>query len=157
MTYVPHGAAIDDRPGSALPDPDAQPEFYTAVPTKRLLAWLVDSVLITLFCVLALILTLGIGFFFLPVLMLTVGFVYRSVTLARGSATWGMALMAMEMRRHDGARFDALTAILHTLGYSMSMAFVFPQVISVMLMLLSARAQGLTDFVLGTAAVNRRA
>ncbi|PVA12032.1 hypothetical protein DC366_00435 [Pelagivirga sediminicola] len=144
-------------PLSALPDPDAQPEFYDSIPTKRLLAWIVDSVLIGVFCVIALILTLGIGFFFLPLLMLTVGFCYRAATLARGSATWGMALMAVEVRRHDGERLDPLTALLHTLGYSVSMAFVLPQVVSVLLMLLSGRAQGLTDFVLGTAVINRRA
>ncbi|WP_324754683.1 RDD family protein [Roseovarius sp. Pro17] len=140
-----------------LPDPVAQPEFYASVPTKRLLAWLIDSLLILIFCVVALVLTLGIGFFFLPALMLTVGFVYRTATLARGSATWGMALMALELRRHDGARLDTLTALLHTLGYSVSMAFVIPQVVSVLLMLTGQRAQGLSDLVLGTVAINRRA
>jgi hypothetical protein len=37
------------------------------------------------------------------------------------------------------------------------MAFVVPQIISVILMLTGARAQGLSDLVLGTAAINRRA
>ena len=31
-----------------LPDPAVQPEFYEDVPLKRLLAWLVDSILIAL-------------------------------------------------------------------------------------------------------------
>lgn len=140
-----------------LPDPIAQPEFYAGVPTKRFLAWLVDSALILMFCVLALVLTLGIGFFFLPALMLATGLIYRIATLSRGSATWGMALMAIELRRHDGTRLDTLTAALHTLGYSASMAFVLPQVISVIMMLTGGRAQGLSDLMLGTAAVNRRA
>jgi len=140
-----------------LPDPISQPEFYSGVPTKRFLAWLVDSALILMFSVLALVLTLGIGFFFLPALMLVTGLIYRIATLSRGSATWGMALMAIELRRHDGSRLDTLTAALHTLGYSASMAFVIPQVISVILMLTGGRAQGLSDLVLGTAAVNRRA
>jgi len=144
-------------PASHLPDPIAQPEFYAGVPTKRLLAWIIDSVLILIFCVIALILTLGIGFFFLPALMLVTGLVYRIATLSRGSATWGMAMMAIELRRHDGARLDTLSAVLHTLGYSASMAFVVPQIISVILMLTGARAQGLSDLVLGTAAINRRA
>lgn len=151
MTYT------DTDIATYLPDPVAQPEFYAGVPTKRFLAWLVDSALILVFCVLALVLTLGIGFFFLPALMLTTGLIYRIATLSRGSATWGMALMAIELRRHDGTRLDTLTAALHTLGYSASMAFVFPQVISVFLMLTGERAQGLSDLMLGTAAVNRRA
>lgn len=140
-----------------LPDPEMQPEFYEGVPTKRLLAWLIDSALILIFCVLALILTLGIGFFFLPLLTFAAGFIYRSVTLARGSATWGMAVMAMEIRSHSGARLDPLTAMLHTLAYQVSMAFVLPQVASVLLMLTGSQARGLTDHVLGTAAINRRA
>lgn len=144
-------------PHAALPDPIAQPEFYAGVPTKRLLAWLIDSVLILVFCVIALILTLGIGFFFLPALMLAVGLVYRIATLSRGSATWGMAMMAIELRRHDGVRLDPLTAALHTLGYSASMAFVLPQVISVLLMLTDGAGRGLSDMILGTAMLNRRA
>ncbi len=141
---------------TSLPDPDANPEFYDSIPTKRLVAWIIDSALIIAFCIAVLILTLGIAMFFLPPLVLVVGFVYRTSTLARGSATWGMALMAMEIRRHDGARLDWLTAMLHTLGYTMSVAFFVPQVISVLMMLISARAQGLTDHVLGTVAINRR-
>ena len=151
MTYT------DTDIATYLPDPVAQPEFYAGVPTKRFLAWLVDSALILVFCVLALVLTLGIGFFFLPALMLATGLIYRIATLSRGSATWGMALMAIELRRHDGTRLDTLTATLHTLGYSASMAFVLPQVISVIMMLTGGRAQGLSDLMLGTAAVNRRA
>ncbi len=140
-----------------LPDPIAQPEFYAGVPTKRFLAWLVDSLLIIAFCVLGVILTLGIGFFFLPALVLVIGLIYRTATLAHGSATWGMALMAIELRRHDGTRLDPLTAGLHTLGYSASMAFVVPQVVSVLMMLAGNRGQGLSDLVLGTAMINRRA
>ncbi|MCQ0092789.1 RDD family protein [Roseovarius sp. M141] len=139
-----------------LPDPDTHPEFYASIPSKRLVAWVIDSILIMVLCVLISILTVGIGFFFFPALFLMIGFVYRTATLARGSATWGMAFMAMDMRRHDGARFDWLTAFLHTLGYSVSMAFVLPQVLSVLMMLIGARAQGLTDHVLGTVAINRR-
>lgn len=139
-----------------LPDPDANPEFYASTASKRLVAWVIDTALILALCATVLILTLGIAFFFLPPLYLVVGFVYRTATLARGSATWGMSVMAMEIRRHDGARLDWLTALLHTLGYSVSVAFFLPQVVSVLMMLITDRAQGLTDYVLGTVAVNRR-
>ncbi|MFX0544633.1 RDD family protein [Roseovarius sp. S1116L3] len=155
--YSPDPAHNSAAAYGGLPDPVAQPEFYAGVTMKRFLAWIVDSVMILIFCVVALILTLGIGFFFLPALMLAVGLVYRSATLARGSATWGMALMAIELRRHDGTRLDPMTAVIHTLCYSASMAFAIPQVISVLLMLVGGRGQGLTDVVLGTAAINRRA
>ena len=140
-----------------LPDPDTQSHFYETVPTKRLLAWVVDTVLIVLACVAVLPFTAFTGIFFFPLLILTIGFVYRVVTIATGSATWGMRLFAIEFRTAKGERFDLGTAFAHTLGYSISVAIPVLQVISVVLMLTTARGQGLTDHVLGTVALNRRA
>lgn len=140
-----------------LPDPSMQPEFYADIPLKRLLAWIIDTIVIIALSLVALIFTAFTGVFFFPLLLLLTSFAYRTVTLARGSATWGMRLMAIEFRTSRGARFDLPTATLHTLGYSLSVAFVMPQVISVVLMLTGARAQGLSDHVLGTVAINRRA
>ena len=139
----------------ALPDPDAQPEFYTGVPIKRLLAWIVDMALILALCLLILPFTAFTGLFFFPLLMLVTGFLYRWATLAGGSATWGMRLMSVELRRLDGARLDGATAFLHTPGYSVSMAFFLVQLVSMVLMATSYRGQGISDFLLGTTAVNR--
>jgi uncharacterized RDD family membrane protein YckC len=97
------------------------------------------------------------GLFFFPVLMAVVGFAYRVVTIARGSATWGMRLMAIEFRGSDGQRFDLGLAFAHTLGLTISFALPILQVISIVLMLTGARGQGLSDLVLGSVAVNRRA
>ena len=90
-----------------------------------------------------------------PVFFVT-GFIYRVATITGRSATWGMRLMAMEIRRGDDRPFDGGTALLHTLGYSVSLAFPVLQVISVVLMLTSERRQGLTDMVLGTVPLNCR-
>ncbi|MEC9198759.1 MAG: RDD family protein [Pseudomonadota bacterium] len=140
-----------------LPDPDRHEDIYADTPGKRLLAWIVDMVAIALLCALVLPFTAFTGIFFFPFLMMVVGFAYRTVTLARGSATWGMRLMGMEIRTLQGQRLDLGTAFLHTLGYNVSLA-VFPlQVISIVLMLTSARRQGLTDHIIGTAPVNRMA
>jgi hypothetical protein len=57
----------------------------------------------------------------------------------------------------DGQPFDLSMAFLHTLGYSVSMGFIVLQVVSVVLMMTTDRAQGLTDHVLGTVAINRKA
>ena len=138
------------------PDPHTQPQFYDGIPLKRLLAWVVDMVLIAVICVLIVPVTAFTGIFFFPFLMLVVGFIYRCGTLAGGSATWGMRLMSMELRRSDDRPLDGGTAILHTLGYSISLAFPILQVISIVLMLTSERRQGLTDMALGTVALNRR-
>jgi len=150
--------AMVTRPSlPGLPDPDIAPGFYNGVPAKRLLAWLIDSVLILALTLLIVPFTAFLALFFLPALWLAVGFAYRTVALARASATPGMRFMAIEFRDATGRPFDLALAALHTLGYSLSMAFVLPQVASVVLMLTGARAQGLTDLALGSAAINRPA
>ncbi len=141
----------------ALPDPQTQSEFYADVPLKRLFAWVIDVVLIAIVGLLILPFTAFTGVFFFPALMAVVGFVYRVVTLASGSATWGMRLVSLEMRRQTGDRFDFTTALLHTIGFYVSVAMAPLQLISIVLMLMSSRAQGLTDHVMGTVAINRAA
>lgn len=145
----------DMRYDTALPDPDRHAAFYDGVALKRGLAWVVDTLFVTLLVLVAIPFTAFTALFFLPLLWLTVGFVYRWVTVSNRSATWGMRLMGIEFLDRTGLRFDAATAFVHTLGYTLSMAFVLPQVISVGLMCLSRRGQGLTDMLLGSVAINR--
>ncbi len=140
-----------------LPDPETEAAFYDGVPTKRFLAWIVDVALIAFMTLLVIPFTAFTGLFFLPLLYAMIGFLYRWVTLARGSATWGMRLSAVEIRRADGARLDPVTAFCHVAGYTVSVALFPLQLISIGLMLITPAAQGLTDLVLGTAGVRRAA
>ncbi|MCA3442708.1 MAG: RDD family protein [Rhodobacter sp.] len=142
---------------STLPDPDHQAEFYADVPIKRALAWVVDSILIAIITMVVVPFTLFLSLFFLPLLYLTVSFLYRTISLARHSATPGMRLMAIEFRDRTGAKFDLGTAFLHTLGYTLTISTLLPQLLSMGLMLTTARGQGLTDLVLGTVAINKPA
>jgi uncharacterized RDD family membrane protein YckC len=141
----------------ALPDPDYQAEFYADVPLKRGLAWVVDMILIAILTVVIVPFTAFTALFFLPLLFLIVSFSYRVISLARRSATPGMRLMAIEFRDRAGRRFDLPTAFLHTLGYTLTIATLLPQLLSIALMLTGARGQGLSDLVLGTVAINRPA
>ena len=140
----------------ALPDPVTQPEFYDGVPTKRLFAWMVDFVITCLLTLLILPFTGFLAVFVLVPFFFVIGFAYRVVTLARGSATWGMRFFAIELRQANGTRFDLGAAFLHTLGYTISITVAILQVISVVLMLASERGQGLTDHIMGTVALNKR-
>lgn len=140
-----------------LPDPDSQPEFYQSVATKRFFAWLFDIAFISLLCTVAILLTFGMGFFILALIYAVVSFIYRVVTIANGSATLGMRFMGIELRDAFGARMDTGKAIAHTAGYFVSMAFPVLQIISVIMMMTSARCQGLTDAFLGTVMINQRA
>jgi uncharacterized RDD family membrane protein YckC len=139
----------------ALPDPDRHAEFYDGVALKRGLAWLVDTAIVAALTALIVPFTAFTALFFLPLLWLTVSFVYRVATLSGGSATPGMRLMSIEFLTWRGERFDFATAFLHTLGYTLSISTLLVQIVSIALMLTSARGQGLTDMVLGTVAINR--
>ncbi|WP_299661060.1 RDD family protein [uncultured Ruegeria sp.] len=140
-----------------LPDPDSQPEFYQSVATKRFFAWLFDIAFISLLCTVAVLLTFGMGFFILALIYAVISFVYRVVTIANGSATLGMRFMGIELRDAFGARMDTGKAVAHTAGYFVSMAIPILQIISVVMMMTSARCQGLTDALLGTVMINQRA
>ena len=139
-----------------LPLPETQPEFYQDVNSKRFMAWIIDIVLISAITAVLTVFSLFTALFFLPFLYATVGFIYRWAGLSRYSATVGMRVMSVEFRKADGEDFDGGTAFLHTLGYYLSVA-VFPaRLVSIILMLMSERKQGLTDMVLGTVLLNTR-
>lgn len=140
-----------------LADPVTQPQFYKDVASKRLLAWVIDTIVVLLMSLIIVPFTAFVALFFFVGLFAVVSFVYRTITLATGSATWGMRLMAIEIRDASGARLDLSGAFLHTLGYMISWAVAPLQLISIVLMATSARGQGLTDMVMGSAALNRRA
>lgn len=141
----------------ATPDPQTQPDFYKDVPLKRFMAWGVDAVLTFLACLVILPFTAFTGLFFFPLLFLVVGFVYRMITIANGSATWGMRLFAIELRTSQGTQLDMGGAFTHTLGYTVSWGMAPLQLISMVMMATTERGQGLSDHVLGTVMVNRRA
>jgi uncharacterized RDD family membrane protein YckC len=140
-----------------LPDPVREPEFYAGVTVKRGFAWVIDSAVTLTFCLLVLPFTAFTALFWWPVLWLIVGFLYRWTTLSSGSATWGMRLMAIQIRDRDGSRLDPSVAFAHVLGYTVSVAVLPLQLASIAVMIALGRGQGLTDLALGTAAINRPA
>ena len=146
---------MPSRTFQGLPDPEFEDEFYADIPAKRAMAWVIDAIVTFLLTLVLLPFTAFTALIFYPVFWLIVSFLYRVVTIAGGSATLGMRLMSVELRNWRGERFSLIDAILHTGLYTLSFSFLIPQMISAALMLTTARAQGLHDLVLGTAAVNR--
>lgn len=145
------------RSGPGLPDPVRERAFYAGVPAKRLMAFIADTVLILVFSLLALPLTAFLGLFIFPLFFAVIGFIYRLTTLALSSSTWGMRLMAIELREADGLRLRPVTAFLHVGGLYLSFAIMPVQVVSILLMAALGRGQGLSDLILGTAMINRPA
>ncbi|WP_147124788.1 RDD family protein [Shimia ponticola] len=143
-------------PYAALPDPELNKGFYADVPIKRLLAFILDLCIILMLSLVVAFLTFGLGFFVFFAIFGIVGFTYRVLSIASGSATWGMRMMAIELRTQRGERLTLFEAVLHTVGFYVSFAVTPIQLISVFLMLTTPRGQGLTDMLFGTVALNRR-
>jgi len=140
---------------TVYPHPTTQPEFYADVPSKRLLAWVFDTIIIFGLSFVAALLTFGLGFFVFLGIMSIVGLAYRVITLANTSATWGMRIAAIELRDANGQPLNLMLAVLHTLGFYLSFSAFPLQVISIVLMLTTERKQSLTDMFLGTIAINK--
>lgn len=127
---------------------------YAGVPLRRGIAWVIDVALIAMLCALILPFTAFTGVFFFPFMMLVVGFIYRWFTLASGSSTWGMRMMGISFRNIGGAPLSSGLALAHTVGYTISIAIAPLQLISIIMILVTARGQSLTDLILGTVAIN---
>jgi len=142
---------------TAYPDPALQGQFYADVAIKRGLAWLFDSIFIAFLVALIVPFTGFLALFFLGGVYVVVSFLYRWMGLARHSGTLGMRMMGLEFRDMEGLPMTTAQAFAHTLFYPLSVAFVIPQIISVLLICFTARGQSLSDAVLGVVLINRSA
>lgn len=151
MTYY-------DAEYTDLPDPELDSAFYDKVPTRRLLAWVIDGGL-TLFItfLIATFLTLGLGFFIFPVLWMVIGFVYRVITISSASATIGMRIFGIEFRTKTGQKFTTSLAVAHTALYLVFAGIVVLHLLSIVMILSTRYGQSLPDTILGTTAINRPA
>ena len=142
---------------ATYPDPVTQGHFYADVPVKRLMAWGIDTMITAFLVALFVPFTGFLALFFLGGLYVVISVLYRWIGLARHSATLGMRVMGIEFRDTQGYAMGGGLALVHTLAYALSVAFVIPQILSVILMATTRRGQGLSDVVLGTVLVNRAA
>ncbi|WP_038651724.1 RDD family protein [Roseicyclus elongatus] len=140
---------------TALPDPDYDSAFYDGVPAKRLFAWLVDVIVITLTTLILGLITLTALLWIWPLVYLGVSFLYRWTTISAWSATLGMRLMNLQLRGPTGGILAGGEAAAHTALYLFFSASMILQIISAGSIALSRRHHGLHDLVLGTAALNR--
>jgi len=144
---------------NGLPNPIQDPQFYKGVPFRRLVAWVIDSVIIVFLAVLAAIvfgvMTLGIGFLIAPLVGATVSFTYRCMFIAAKSATPGMLVMGIEFRTLNGSRFELKEAAIHTLAFMVVFLTFFGQVASVIMMGTTEYGRGLPDLLLGSTVINR--
>lgn len=140
-------------------DPAAQPDLYDGVRTRRILAFLLDAVVILLLMILASLtitvlglFTLGLGWMLLPLVWPLVAVLYTVFTLGgRHSATPGMRAAGIEMRTWYGAPMYPLLALVHAVGFWLTISVLTPFVLLVSLF--SPRKRLLHDILAGTVAI----
>lgn len=140
-------------------NPGVHPERYDGVRTRRMFAFLVDATIVVLLMALAYVVvavlgifTLGLLWLLLPAVWPAVALLYSVLTLGGSqSATPGMRFMGIELRTLRGEQMYYGLALLHVLGFWVSVTILTPLVLLVALF--TERKQLLHDLILGTVAV----
>lgn len=144
-------------------DPWSQPELFRGVLTRRLFAFLIDLVVLSVPVILGYIfigvfglITLGLGWalFWLawPATVIWALVYYGSSLGGPYSATLGMRAMDLELRTWYGAPGYFVLGAAHALLFWASMSFLTPLVLVVGLF--NGRRRLLHDIVLGTVIIN---
>jgi uncharacterized RDD family membrane protein YckC len=150
------------EPGAPWLDHLAYPETYDGVTMRRLLAYLVDllviaptvAVVAVIFWLLG-VLTFGLLMPLLGVMLLAVPFCYHTALIGgTESATLGMRLFGLQVRRLDGGRPDHVLAALLTAAFYISVGFTGWLILLVVVF--NARGRALHDFLCGTVVINTR-
>jgi uncharacterized RDD family membrane protein YckC len=158
------GGAGDVRPHAY--DPDLNPELFDGVPARRLVAFLIDLVvlsvpmiLLALFIFAAGIVTLGFAFILyglMPAISVLWALFYYGATLGGPrSATIGMRAMDIEMRTWYGAPAYFVLGAVHAVVFWVTVSTLTPFVLLVCFF--NSRRRLLHDFLLGTVVINNPA
>lgn len=142
---------------SGLPDPVDDAQFYDGVAFKRFMAWVIDFVIVLAVAMGGVVATLGLLGFAFPILLFAINLVYRLYFISQKSATLGMSVVGIELRNHRGERLNFDETLWHTGTFILIFMFFFTNLISVIMVLTTARHQALHDYLLGTTAINRPA
>lgn len=146
--------------GRYIYDPVTHPELFDGILSKRVLAFIIDAILIVALMIPAALLvlflgivTLGIGWMLYPPLFAVVALGYVALTMGtERSATLGMRVTGIEMRTWKGEKMFPLLAIMHALIFWFSNGILTPLILLVALF--TRRKQLLHDLLLGVVAVN---
>lgn len=130
--------------------------LYEGVRTRRILAFVIDYVIVGLllipFAILVLLLgllTFGLGWMLFAVLAPVVALTYIWNTLGgRNQATIGMRVMGIRLERLDGRPIDGMLAVVHSVLFWAANAVLTPFVLLVTLF--TDRKRALHDLLLGT-------
>jgi uncharacterized RDD family membrane protein YckC len=144
-------------------DPIAHPELFEGVSTRRVLAFIVDVLIISIPILLACIFiflfgifTFGLGwllFWLVSPASAIWAILYYGITMGSpASATYGMRAFDLEIRTWYGGSCYFLLGAVHAIVFWLTMSALTPLVLVVGL--LNERRRLLHDFVLGTVVIN---
>ncbi len=143
-------------------DPVREPELFAGVLGRRILAFIIDVVLIGAFELVAVLVILALGlvtfgvawFLFALPFFAIVAVLYVALTLGGPNAgTPGMRLAGLAIRSTDGARIGVFIAAAHVILYWVSVSMLTPFIL--LIGLFSNRKRLLHDMLLGTVVMNR--
>jgi uncharacterized RDD family membrane protein YckC len=155
------------RSDAAVPphafDPWLQPELFRGVLTRRVVAFLIDLVVLSIPIVLAVLfiavfglITLGLGwvlFWLVSPASIIWALLYYGASLGGPhSATLGMRVMDLELRTWYGAPGYFLLGAMHAVLFWISVSVLSPLVL--LIGLFNGRRRLLHDVVLGTVVIN---
>lgn len=157
MNVVPQ--SVPNRPNGPYSWPDAadtvnRPELFRGVIFRRVVAYLIDVAIlvgITGFLWLLVVLTLGMLAAVAALLTPLIPFAYHTLLIGgRDSATLGMRMMGIHVRRIDGGAPDYPQAALQTLLFYASMALTG---LLLIVAFFNDRGRCLHDYLSGTVTV----
>ncbi|UFZ06149.1 RDD family protein [Bradyrhizobium ontarionense] len=167
MAYTGSGNSGGSSGGAELRphayDPQLQPELFRGVLMRRMIAFLIDLLILAVPVILAVIfiavfglITLGLGwalFWLVSPASVIWAIVYYGATIGGPqSATIGMRLMDLEVRTWYGAPAYFVLGAVHAVCFWISVSVLSPFVLLVGLF--NGRRRLLHDFVLGTVVIN---
>jgi uncharacterized RDD family membrane protein YckC len=158
------GVSIDIKPHAY--DPIASPELFEGVVARRIVAFVIDFVImsipvvfVSMFIFAIGVVTFGLGFLFYGLLwpaMVIWALAYYGLTLGGPtSATIGMRIMDIEMRTWYGAPAYFVLGAVHAVVFWLSVSMITPLVLLVCLF--NERRRLLHDFLVGTVVINNQA
>src|SRR5579863_6555931 len=144
-------------------DPDLEPELFRGVAVRRVFAFLIDLVVLSVPVILGYIfiavfglLTLGLGWVLFwvawPASVVWAILYYGASLGGPHSATVGMRVMDLELRTWYGAPGYFVLGAMHAVLFWVSVSFLSPLV--VLVGLFNGRRRLLHDLVLGTVVIN---
>jgi uncharacterized RDD family membrane protein YckC len=158
------GISLDARPHAY--DPAASPELFEGVLARRVMAFIIDVIVIVVplvvawLCILIFgLITLGLGWtlfwMFSPASVIWALFYYGLTLGGPASATIGMRAMEIEMRTWYGAPAYFVLGAVHAIVFWVTMSFLSPFILLVGLF--NSRHRLLHDMLVGVVMINNPA